>query len=224
MPICQRANIDGRDATVPAVRRAVPLAAYDEALRVELKALPRRTQAAFAAACAERLYPAYDAFQRASGRDDGGLVRRALDAAWEGARTGVVREADPRSVVRRCVALIPAVENDKSLGAHADDAIASVAYALQAAAGLDDEAAGWAAQRAMDSLDTLLLSGEIDSTLPDAEQRVWEHPLVTAEIRRRDEDLQRLMGATDWEATLETVRADASGVSVVPLERFDREQ
>ena len=51
-------------------RRVVPLADYDAALKVELKELPHQTRAAFAAACAERLYPAYAAFVQASRRDD----------------------------------------------------------------------------------------------------------------------------------------------------------
>ena len=115
-----RAGISGR--------RVVPLADYDIALKAELKALPQRTQAAFAAACAERLFPAYAAFVRASGRDDHGLIRRTLDLAWDGARSGAVAAADPADLFEQCVALIPS--DGSELGAfpaHAEDAIAAVA-------------------------------------------------------------------------------------------------
>jgi hypothetical protein len=215
------ANSGGRSSTAPPARRSVPLASYDQALKAEVKTLPQRTQAAFASACAERLYPAYAAFLQASARDDEGLARRALDLAWELTRTGIVRDADPRDLVERCVGLIPDDEAEDSIPPHADDAIASVAYALQAAAGLDDGAAGWAAQRGTDSLDSFLLSNEIDVSLPDAEQRVWEHPLITAEISRREADLGRLTGASDWEAAVDAVRAAAARVSALPLERLD---
>jgi hypothetical protein len=150
-------------------------------------------------------------------------VRRALDVAWESAKTGVSQVPDPRDLVEQCVGLIPGHDAEESIPPHADDAIASVAYALQAAAGLDERAAGWAAQRGTDSLDDFLRSSEIDPFLPDAERRVWEHPLVTEEISRRGADLRRLSGASDWEAAVDAVRADAARVSALPLERLDHE-
>jgi hypothetical protein len=73
----------------------------------------------------------------------------------------------------------------------------------------------------MDSLDSFLLSNEIDISLPDAEQRVWKHPLVTAEVSRREADLRRLDSASDWKAEVDAVRADATGLSALPLERLD---
>ena len=201
----------------------VPLASYDEALKAALKMLPRRTQGAFAAACAERLYPAYAAYAQRSGLDDEGLVRRALDLAWAWAKTGVIEDPDPSDLVERCAGLIPGIDAEDAIPAYADDAIASAAYALQAAAGLDDAAAGWAAQRGTDSLDDFLLSDEIDISVPGAERRVWEHPLTSAEISRRDQDLRRLNGSSDWDVAVDAVRADATGVSALPLDRLDRE-
>ena len=218
-----RALAGGRPAAAPRARRIVPLAEYDLALKAALMTLPERTQAAFAAACAERLYPAYAAFMRASGRDDGGLVRQALDLAWSGAKAGVVQEDDPSSLVERCVALIPDGEAEDAIPAHADDAIASVAYALQAAAGLDPGASGWAAQRVTDALDDFVRSNDVDATLPDPEQRVWEHPLIRTEISRREDDLRRLGSASDWPAAVDAVRASATAVSALPLERLDHE-
>jgi uncharacterized protein YjaG (DUF416 family) len=202
----------------------VPLADYDSALKADLNVLPQRTRAAFAAACAERLFPAYAAFLKASGRDDHGLVRRTLDLAWDGARSGAVPLEDPADLFEQCVALIPGDESeDDAIPAHADDGIASAAYALQAAAGLDDKAAGWAAERVTNSLDTFLLSNEIDISEPEAEQRVWEHSLVAAEISRRKDDLRRLADATDWEAAVDAVRAMATGVSALPLDQLNHE-
>ena len=218
-----RALAGGRPHGAPRARRVVPLAEYDLALKAALMTLPERTQAAFAAACAERLYPAYAAFVRTSGRDDEGLVRQALDLAWSGAKVGVVPEHDPSGLVERCVALIPDTEAEDAIPAHADDAIASVAYALQAAAGLDPRASGWAAQRVTDTLDDFVRSNDVGGTLPDAEQRVWEHPLIRTEISRREDDLRRLNSASDWPAAVDAVRASATAVSALPLERLDHE-
>ncbi len=215
----------GRKPPTPAAgRRVVPLADYDRALKADLKALPQRTRAAFAAACAERLYPAYASFVKASGRDDGGLVRRTLDLAWDGARSGTVAAEDPAALFERCIALIPSDESgEEAIPAHADDAIAAAAYALQAAAGLDDGAAGWAAERVTNCLDSFLLSNEIDIWADDAEQRVWEHPLVVAEVNRRKDDLRRLAETPVWATVVDSVREAATGVSALPLDRLDHE-
>ena len=214
----------GMTAAAPTTgRRVVPLADYDAALKADLKELPQRTRAAFAAACAERLYPAYAAFVQASGRDDNGLIRRTLDLAWDGSRTGVVAAADPADLFEQCVALIPSDESpEEVIPAHAEDAIASVAYALQAAAGLDDKAAGWAAEQVTNCLDTFLLSSEIDISAPDAEQLVWEHPLVVTEVRRRQGDLRQLAETPDWPTAVDAVRATSTGVSALPLDRLDQ--
>ncbi len=225
MPILSRLRglLGGGPAASPPARPEIPLAEYDLALKARLKGLPRRTQAAFAVACAERLYPSYAAFLAAGGRDDEALVRQALDLAWEGATAGLVQHADPADLVERCVALIPDADAETTIATHADDAIAAAAYALQAAAGLESGAAGWAAQRVTDALDAFVLSNDVDGTLPDAEHRVWEHPLVQRELSRREDDLRRLDGAQDWPAAVDAVRAGASGASALPLERLDHE-
>jgi uncharacterized protein YjaG (DUF416 family) len=219
-----RALIGGRSSSGrTAARRKIPLAVYDHDLKAEFSALPVRIQTAFAAACAERLFPAYAEFLRASHRDDDGLVRHVLDLAWEGAKSGTVADADPNDLFERCVALIPSDEDEDAIPQHADDAIAAAAYALQAAAGLDENAAGWAAQRGTDTLDNYLLSNEIDQSLDDADQRVWEHPLVVAEIQRRAEDLRRLRDVIDWELAVDAVRQEATRTSVLPLDVLSHE-
>jgi uncharacterized protein YjaG (DUF416 family) len=200
-------------------RRVIPLLEYDRALKVELLALPQRTQAAFAVACAERLYPAYAAFVTSSGREDHGLVRHTLDVAWEGARSGSVQGEDPAALFELSVALIPSDDSGQDpIPAHAADAIAAAAYGLQAAAGLDKDAAGWAANVGSDCLDNFLLTSEIDLSDPDADQKVWVHPLVRAEVDRRAADLRRLAADPDSGAAVDDVRASATGLSALPLD------
>ena len=215
-------DLIGRRASVrPANPRAAPLAEYDRALKVDLKAMPPRAQAAFAAACAERLHLAYVAYLEASGRDDDGLIRRALDLAWDGATTGGVPDADSSEIVERCVALIPGAAAEFAVPPFVDDSIAAAAYALTAAIGLDPDAAGWAATRVTDALDDFVRSTDIDAALPGAEQRVWDHPLVQVEMSRRRKDLDRLLGGSDWAATVAAVRMSAARVSALPLDQLD---
>ena len=217
-----RAVIGARRRSAAPRRRVIPLLEHDRALKLELLALPHRAQAAFAVACAERLYPAYAAFVDSSGREDNDLVRHTLDVAWEGARSGSLQAEDPAALVELCVALIRRDDSGEDpIPAHADDAIAAAAYCLQAAAGLDEDAAGWAASRVSDCLDNFLVTTEIDLSDPDAEQKVWEHPLVRAEVERRAADLRRLADAADWEAAVDDVRASATGLSALPLDALN---
>jgi uncharacterized protein YjaG (DUF416 family) len=209
---------------------AFPAVEYASGLKVRIAALPAWQQAAFAASCAERLYPAYAAFRSVSGTDDGGLVRRALDLAWEGAATGSISEEDPGALVERCVALIPDQEADFTIPDHADDGIAAAAYALEAAAGLSDEAAGWAAMRGTDALDAFLInSGAVPWTgatrveRAQMDQRVWRHDLVQAEVARREADLARLASSVEREASIRELRGRAVGVSLLPLDQLDHD-
>ena len=190
----------------------VPLAAYDQELSADLARLSSQQRAAFAAACAERLYPAYLAFRAASASSDDDPVRQALDLAWYGAVHGQVC-GNPASLVEASRALIPDADDESSLPPHADDAICAAAYALQCAAGLDDQAAHWAAQRGTDALDSFLL----DSGEAQDDQGVWAHPLVLAELRRRREDLVTLAGP-DLGVAVGVVRDRAVGASLLPLD------
>ena len=161
---------------------------------------------------------------KASGRDDQGLVRRTLDVAWEGAKSGAVPVADPGELFDQCVALIPSDDSDQDpIPAHADDAIASAAYAFEAAANLDEMAGGRAAQRVTDCLDDFLLSNDIDASQPNPEQLVWEHPLITDKISRREQDLRRPADSSDWGAAVDEVRTRATKSTALPIDRLDHQ-
>jgi hypothetical protein len=207
--------------TLTPQHRVVPLAEYDAKFRVTLRYLPQDVQAAVAAACAERLYPSYAGFLTATRRDDEGLVRHALNLAWQGARAQAMPGVHANALFERCVALIPRQGDEDVIPAHAEDAISSAAYAPQAAAGRDDGEAGWAAQCVTDAVDNYLLSTEIDIDEADSEQRVWQHPLIQAEVTRREDDLRELGAKSDWAGAVDIVRARASGVSALPLELLD---
>jgi uncharacterized protein YjaG (DUF416 family) len=222
-----RGLFGGRRSAPSSAHDGFPTVAYADDMKARIATLPVWQQAAFAAACAERMYPAYAAFRDLSGLDDDGVVRRALDHAWEGAETGSISESDPGALFERCVALIADQEADFTLPDHADDAISAAAYALQAAAGLSDEAAGWAASVGTDALDSFLLtSGTVPGTATtraeraQLDQRVWQHDLVQAEVARREADLARLASG-DREASVRELRARATSESLLPLDQLD---
>lgn len=131
---------------------------------------------------------------------------------------------NPANLFERVVGLIPHAESDEdAIPAHAEDGIASAAYAFQAAAGLDDRAAGFAAEVVTNTLDNFVQNAGIDINAPDGEREVWEHPLVVAEVNRRRVDLDELANAPSWDLAVEAVRARASGVSALPLDQLDQD-
>ncbi len=220
----------GRCTPPPSAPDVFPAVEYASGLKVRIAALPAWQQAAFAASCAERLYPAYAAFRSVSGTDDDGLIRRALDLAWEGAATGGMSDEDPSALFERCVALIPDDEADFTIPGHAEHAISSAAYALQAAAGLSGDAAGWAATVGTDALDSFLInSGAVPWTATTRveraklDQRVWQQDLVQAEVARREADLSRLASSADREASVRELRGQATGDSLLPLDQLDHD-
>jgi hypothetical protein len=199
-----------------------PTAAYQRQLNGLLRGLTASQRAVFAAACAERLYTPYPARRDRSGLDDGGLVRAALDLAWEGAIDGLVDDPDPAGLFERCVALIPALESAEHIDDYAEDAIAAAAYALQAAARLDEAAAAWAAQRGIDAIDTLVVTelgwkGGTAAQASEVDRLVWDHPLTRQELRRRHADLASL-SEPDLEAAVRAIRVRATGSDVLVLE------
>jgi uncharacterized protein YjaG (DUF416 family) len=207
-----------------------PLVAYAERIKTMVATLPDWQQAAFAAGCAERLYPPYAAFRRASGTNDNGVVRGALDLAWAGAATGSVSDTDAAALVKRCVRLIPDEDADFTIPDHAENAISGAVYALEAAAGLRAGAAGWAAEVGTNALDSYLLatqaipwSGASRDGRATMEQRVWQHALVQAEVARRDADLARLARG-DRDAAIGDVRARSMIVTLLPLGELDNER
>jgi hypothetical protein len=157
----------------------------------------------------------------ATGADDGGLVRRALDQAWTAAAAGGTEEVvgDGPALVEACDALIPDADAPWALPPHAENAIVAAGYALEAAISSDAEAAAWAASTCMDSVDAFLLPG-LPVVSEAEEAAVWAHPLVRAELERREADLTTLM-ASDLSTATAVVRARSAEVSLLPLEELD---
>jgi hypothetical protein len=195
------------------------LAEYDEREELRLGSLNPGRRAAFAAACAERLFRTYDSYRSSVGSDTRRVVRQALDLAWQAARGADVDASTAQSAVDACVQLIPGQDDDFTVPAYVDDAIAAAAYAVAAAADLFPRAAAWAAQRGTDTLANYLLDTVVDHRSPDASEMVSGHPLVLVELERRAVDLQRLT-SSNWRAEIDAMRLDATASTVLPLDQL----
>jgi hypothetical protein len=93
---------------------------------------------------------------------------------------------------------IPSDEQDtKKEPTYAQDAAASVAYAIGARLTDDPQEAAWAARRAFEAVDYFVMS-QIDSTTIMGEHLRFalSQPIVQAELRRQQADLQDLQLAS----------------------------
>lgn len=188
---------------------------YDERELVgQLERLPAKLRAAFAAACAQRLLPAYEAFAKKSHRGDARRLASILERLWSDLQGFPLPEAELGAQLEACMSLIPAEDDAPWIEeqAGAEDAGAAVAYALRARAGGKSQEAAWAARRSYEAIDHHLTHrAGIDPSAPGGEERLRRHPLVQAELtrQRRDlEDLRRGVEAGDT-AVVERIRSRA---------------
>jgi hypothetical protein len=123
---------------------------YDETeIAGRLAALPPAARALFACACAERLMPAYRWFCDMTDSTAFGLVREALDTAW------FADIPDRPVTVAQVTALMPRDDEEETFpgSAVAQNAIACVAYALEARQNGDVQASSWAARQLYEAAD-----------------------------------------------------------------------
>lgn len=172
--------------------------AREEAIR-RLDRLPVRLRAAFAASCAERLYPAYVAYSAFHRGDEGGDpqgLRQALDLVWNWSREG--RSSVPEDlteIIEYCESLIPEEETVNS--GYAEDACAAIIYALDTMKG-DQLGAYWAASRVYDAVDQYV--GDLlyaESPRKFDYERVRQHEIVQSELRCQWRDYEELTKAVD---------------------------
>lgn len=129
---------------------------YDETeIAGRLVALLPAARALFACACAERLMAEFRWFCDTSGSASFNAVREALDTAWfPGGAAGVAGTGE-------VTALVPGdEEGELSLGsAVAQNAVASVAYALEVRQAGAVQMAVWAARQLYEAADTVVQQG-----------------------------------------------------------------
>jgi uncharacterized protein YjaG (DUF416 family) len=135
---------------------------YDEArIADRLAALPLASRVLFGCACAERLMPAYRWFCHKTGSGDFELVRQILDAGWS--MSGPDLAPEPESGLwREQIGQVVPGDDDEALlpgSAVAQNAVASVAYVLEAWCTGDGRASVWAARQLYEAADVIVQQG-----------------------------------------------------------------
>jgi uncharacterized protein YjaG (DUF416 family) len=172
---------------------------FDEPqLVAQLEGLPTGLRTAFAASCAERLFPAYVRFSRRTAWGDPKSLAAILERVWRDLEGDDEMSAEQvQEDLRLCMTLIPG-EDDclpwMSDQAYAEDAATALAYVLRCRLEGQAREAGWAARCAYEALDHYVINeADIDPNRPGGEGEVLSHALMQAELKRQDRDLEQLL-------------------------------
>lgn len=193
---------------------------YNEiALVGDLARLSSNSRVAFAASCAERMFPAYEKFCDQAGRGDRAALSEILESVWRHLFGDKMSTEQMSAQLKRCMELIPGEDDEPRVDAQAcaDDAASGAAYALRALQTGEPQEAAWAARRAYNAADYHVmhrLGIEGDSQL-------LAHPIVQAELLRQRRDLDDLLGVGHETADLfvrlrDRARAEGSMFFVYP--------
>jgi len=166
-----------------------------------LERLSARLRVVFAAACAERLLPAYIASPTPAG--DPSALRGILSRLWEDLEGKPMTELEVDAELDACMGIIEnIVPGEDNAGAAvvdhalAEDAASATAYALRCRRSGDGKEAAWAARRAYETVDQYVVDREgVNLNAVGAEELLIEHPLVQAELERQHRDLDDLGAA-----------------------------
>lgn len=167
-------------------------------LVAQLATLPSKLRVAFAALCAERQLPNYIRFSERSSWGNPNILKKALESIWQDVQGQPLTKAQLETILERCEPFIPTGEEDtKEETAYAEDAATSVAYTIEARLTDDPQKAAWAARRAYAAVGHFMMS-QLDSTTitPEHVRFALSHPLVQAELRRQQADLEELQLAS----------------------------
>jgi uncharacterized protein YjaG (DUF416 family) len=187
--------------------------AFDEQqLLSRLTALPSQLRVAFAAACAQRLLPAYERYRVRSNSAGANEVATMLERIWRDLAGDPVSPEELQGFVDRAMAIIPREDADEWLPgqAAAEDAAAALAYVVRCRQNGEAQEAVWAARRVYEALDHFVIErDDVDTNLPGAEDRVLTDPLIQAELDRQHRDIDELLLAAADERVSARIRARA---------------
>lgn len=168
---------------------------YDEGgIARVVGSLGRDARTAFAAACAERLWPLVERYASVVSLPEGDrhILRRALDLAWDAAGAGGSEE-DMNRAGEEAESLVPYEDDDWVLeSGYAQNGIAAIAYAIRSWLSDDPQAAVWAARQVYEAADygaQHMRSAAVRAYSADVEAEFARTPVVQAAISGIDEDL-----------------------------------
>lgn len=172
-----------------------------------LSRLPPEMRAAFAAACAERLLPCWRAFARkrlgvSEGTTD---VEHALGELWTALESPGMPARKFDELTAQVLASVPDEDQAWSAGEpYAEDAAASVAYALQAVSDSSPDSAKYAARRVYEVLANYL-ENALEGTRGRASENVTD-AVIAKELARQQRDLSDLISSGSGETRIDVVK------------------
>jgi uncharacterized protein len=155
---------------------------------------------AFAASCAERLFPNYVAFSRDASWGNPQQLREALDAVWSHLLGNPLTPSAARKLIKQCEPFVPDTEEVRTdLVSDGLDAGVAILEALSSCIDDNPEHAVDASIAATDTVDRHIQIAEgLDYMVMDfeerkaIEERIAKHPLMLREIKKQESDLQLL--------------------------------
>jgi uncharacterized protein YjaG (DUF416 family) len=184
---------------------------FDENTLVnELAKLPPHGRIAFAAAAATRQLGNYEWYARRFNADGELRPREIANQLWDALSTDSIDRTTWASALDEVMSLLPE-EGDDWLICHAlaDDALASLAYAVRALLTPDPQEVAWAARRAYEAADQAAIRTlGLQPGLPDTEIAIKSHPLVQREIVRQRRDFDFLL-AKPGKDSIDAIRNSA---------------
>ena len=188
------------------------MARYDEAeMKARLARLDRSQKTAFAAACAERLWPLFERYSEATGRGYVAALRVALDSVWRAARDEQVADlAGARQVAE---GMVPSDEGEWifEMG-YGQNTAAAVAYAVRTWLTDDPQEGVWGALQLYEAADYAARRSlpDLDVNAPDAEQRLLASRAVQDVLAGMSTDLMTVESPTGdrWETLQQLARQE----------------
>jgi hypothetical protein len=156
--------------------------------------LPPADRLAYAAAAATRLMPACERFAAACAPATAGRARAIVAELWQCILSGDPGELAWPAVLDEVMRMIPGPEMEGGLLTQtAEDALASLAYAIRCLLVDDPAQAELAVGREYDATDqaAIKITGVVPTT-PKKEARLLAHPLIQRALGRQVADLKLL--------------------------------
>jgi uncharacterized protein len=158
-----------------------------------LEQLGAEHRVVFAAACCERLLPAYEAFSEADDWGDPRALRDALEAVWETFPASLLPDGEARRLLALTEEQVPHLDDpfESIFTASAQNAAIAVMRCLECAASGSVEHAQQVSELAIDAFETYVDQAEGEGSVYDAE-RVTSSPVYRRELADQREDLETL--------------------------------
>lgn len=172
-----------------------PILAFDEAkLVADLRGMPPVRRSVFAALVATRLAPSFEIYASGSGREGADTLHSALSYLWSFLGSGDIASnvvAVTQQQIEVVMGLIPSEDDYPApFAAQAEDAAAALAYALRSVNDPNPQEAAWAARRAYESADNLVISRPGVRIGGWDEGRILQNKLIQVELQQQRADIE----------------------------------